>query len=47
MPRCSTNREKRVGISSLSTGKLVIITISRSIGLTEAKGKTKPLMEVA
>ena len=47
MPRSLNDREKRVGIFSTSTGKVVIVVTSRSVGLIKAKVKMNPLMEVA
>ena len=41
-----TNKEKEVSISSPSISKLVIATISRSVGLIVVKGKMKPLIKV-
>ena len=46
MLRSSTNKEKRASISSPLTSKPVIVATSRSVRLTKAKRKMKPLIEV-
>ena len=47
MPRSPTNSEKRASSSLPSIGNLVIVVISKSIGLMVTKGKINPLMKVA